>query len=136
MYRSEDERVVNAPVLVPYNRAHHGSLRRSRPVMMYDTNTGSLERSRFEFKTGLVQLTAIAIAISLSVTVFIRLLIVIERRLEHDVARDAALRAAKSTFPGRRRKWLGEPAVDARVHDVGHSETIRAFVTLEYLEGA
>ena len=63
-----------------------------------------------------------------------------ERRLEHDVARDAALRRdlvrRKIDLPGQEEEVVvREPAVDARVHEVGHGESIGPFVAVEDVEG-
>ena len=39
MFRGEDDRVVDEPVLVPLDRAHHRGLRGGRLVVVNDTNT-------------------------------------------------------------------------------------------------
>ena len=63
-----------------------------------------------------------------------------ERRLEHDVARDAALRAdllrREVDLAGQEEEVVvRESAVHARVHQVGDGEPVRAFVALQDLDG-
>ena len=63
-----------------------------------------------------------------------------ERRLEHDVARDLALRAdllrAEVNLAGKVEEVVvREPAVHAGVHQVLDGEPVRAFVALQDLDG-
>ena len=158
MVRTEYDRLVDEAVLVPLDRADHSRLRLGRLVVVNDadaaeellnkgrdrahrTRCRAREEKRGRGGRGGGRATAAYRKrdshLALRDGVHGR---AHERRLEHDVARDAALRAdllrREVDLAGQEEEVVvREPAVDARVHQVGDGEPVRAFVALQDLDG-